>query len=465
MSISAVLSGSGVGKTQWVTLTHTADVGGKKDVLVSAGELQVDLSFRKLAEIENEKKSVKDRLARQKQGAQLSRSSSNAGLVVTSGLSPRLETQAEAAEKQLALAPSPSASSDAVAAAHAKAAALEKSLQQSRLEAEDAQKRLMDAANQGELAQQENDRMAQELAALKALLEASSVAAVAEDVAPASVESATTAAAEMASLQQSNSRLEARALEEAKNAKRVMEEKMAAEASRVQAEKDKQALEQQLAEQAEQMAALKADRDKAVAMQKKLQQQAVEAPAPKNSSIHGKSTGSKGKKAAGGGGKEAVSLRQSQEAAGKQGEDPLPHIKDGSEGNTNPMLLSGHSLGGSGSLGQGQGRTSTSTPDLIHADGDNANSNKKQQPQLSATAPVVVSTMQAHPPPHEQSSSSSSRAASGGGPGSPSRQIDWNEVALPEGWDRRFDSGTNMPYYVDHVNKKTQWKHPLYKRK
>ena len=26
MSISAVLSGSGVGKTSWVTLTHTADV-------------------------------------------------------------------------------------------------------------------------------------------------------------------------------------------------------------------------------------------------------------------------------------------------------------------------------------------------------------------------------------------------------------------------------------------------------
>ena len=103
MSISAVLSGSGVGKTQWVTLTHTADVGGKKDVLVSAGELQVDLSFRKLAEIENEKKSASDRLARQKQGTQLSHSSSssrsNVGLVVTSGLSPRLETRDEAVEK------------------------------------------------------------------------------------------------------------------------------------------------------------------------------------------------------------------------------------------------------------------------------------------------------------------------------------------------------------------------------
>ena len=100
----------------------------------------------------------------------------------------------------------------------------------------------------------------------------------------------------------------------------------------------------------------------------------------------------------------------------------------------------------------------SSTPDLIHADGDHTNSNKNQQ--LSATAPVVAS-MQAHPPQHEQSSSSSKAGAS-----SPGRQaIDWNEVALPEGWDRRFDTGTNMPYYVDHVNKKTQWKHPLYKKK
>uniref|UniRef100_A0A2V0RNS3 WW domain-containing protein n=1 Tax=viral metagenome TaxID=1070528 RepID=A0A2V0RNS3_9ZZZZ len=40
----------------------------------------------------------------------------------------------------------------------------------------------------------------------------------------------------------------------------------------------------------------------------------------------------------------------------------------------------------------------------------------------------------------------------------------WDEVPLPDGWGRRVDPETKMTYYVDHVNEKTQWKHPLYKK-
>ena len=71
MSISAVLSGSGVSKEKWVILTHNMAIGeadaaideSKKSV-VKAGEICVELSFRKLAEIEAEKQSLADRQKR-----------------------------------------------------------------------------------------------------------------------------------------------------------------------------------------------------------------------------------------------------------------------------------------------------------------------------------------------------------------------------------------------------------------
>jgi hypothetical protein len=35
-----------------------------------------------------------------------------------------------------------------------------------------------------------------------------------------------------------------------------------------------------------------------------------------------------------------------------------------------------------------------------------------------------------------------------------------DRLELPPGWERRFDDVKGRSYYVDHVNKKTQWKHP-----
>lgn len=62
MSVSSVLSGSGVGKQQWVTLTHTEPSGDKgKDVTVRAGTLQVELGFRKQAEIDAEREAEEKR--------------------------------------------------------------------------------------------------------------------------------------------------------------------------------------------------------------------------------------------------------------------------------------------------------------------------------------------------------------------------------------------------------------------
>lgn len=40
-----------------------------------------------------------------------------------------------------------------------------------------------------------------------------------------------------------------------------------------------------------------------------------------------------------------------------------------------------------------------------------------------------------------------------------------DNLELPENWERRYDDVKGRHYYVDHTNKKTQWKHPLSKRK
>jgi Ca2+-binding EF-hand superfamily protein len=67
MSISSVLSGSGVGKAQWVTLTYSFDSGNGKMVDSKAGEVQVELSFRKKAEIIAEIQAETDRVKRLQQ--------------------------------------------------------------------------------------------------------------------------------------------------------------------------------------------------------------------------------------------------------------------------------------------------------------------------------------------------------------------------------------------------------------
>ncbi len=45
-------------------------------------------------------------------------------------------------------------------------------------------------------------------------------------------------------------------------------------------------------------------------------------------------------------------------------------------------------------------------------------------------------------------------------PPSRKKKVDWSTVALPEGWERRTDASTGKEYYLDHLNKVTQWRHP-----
>lgn len=40
-----------------------------------------------------------------------------------------------------------------------------------------------------------------------------------------------------------------------------------------------------------------------------------------------------------------------------------------------------------------------------------------------------------------------------------------DDLEVPENWERRYDDVKGRHYYVDHTNKKTQWRHPLSKRK
>ena len=68
------------------------------------------------------------------------------------------------------------------------------------------------------------------------------------------------------------------------------------------------------------------------------------------------------------------------------------------------------------------------------------------------------------PTPNPKSPTREPSSASGSSR-SPVRHVDWDQVPLPDGWDRRLDPETGMTYYVDHINKKTQWKHPMYKKK
>lgn len=64
VSISSVLSGSGVGDKAWVTLIHRQDKqanGGKAAVDLRAGEVQMELSFRRSIEIEAEQQAAEEK--------------------------------------------------------------------------------------------------------------------------------------------------------------------------------------------------------------------------------------------------------------------------------------------------------------------------------------------------------------------------------------------------------------------
>jgi Ca2+-binding EF-hand superfamily protein len=64
MSISSVLSGTGIGKKQWVTLAYNRDKGDGSSINVQAGDVQIELEFLKKADIEAAAQSERDRKVR-----------------------------------------------------------------------------------------------------------------------------------------------------------------------------------------------------------------------------------------------------------------------------------------------------------------------------------------------------------------------------------------------------------------
>jgi hypothetical protein len=83
VSISSVLSGTGVIKPRWITLNYTSESDAK--ATMNAGEVLIDISFRKLAEIEAERKSGLEHLEKLKVKAKEERKMSKSIILPTLG--------------------------------------------------------------------------------------------------------------------------------------------------------------------------------------------------------------------------------------------------------------------------------------------------------------------------------------------------------------------------------------------
>jgi hypothetical protein len=61
--------------------------------------------------------------------------------------------------------------------------------------------------------------------------------------------------------------------------------------------------------------------------------------------------------------------------------------------------------------------------------------------------------------PSGRSSGTADRGADG------EDEKDWTQVPLPEHWSMRTDDRSSRVYYLNHLDKTTQWQHPLKKKK
>ena len=430
MSISAVLSGSGVGKSSWVTLTHTTDVGDKKDVLIGAGDVQVDLSFRKLMDIENEKQAEVDRLKRKKESqGKLAKVSSKACTLKIE--SPSLHQDASKAKEAEVEGGDNKKLIDSLQALEREKKELNEQL--SVMEAK---------AVKVTQAEQESRRLLEEVTQLKKQLEERSAQSKQSGTPLAEAgKGSETAPEELRALQE-----EKRALQESLDStmtdvQREKQERAHTEEALKKAELDKTALEKQLRDQAELLAQMKAnleEQTRQAAETKKSKDDkavtapaAVSAPAPAPDPDPASKPAPKSRKA-----KEIEKMKNSRDSkeplssmenlrlSQEKGEDPLPPIRD----SNGSMIMSGSAVGAPTGGGESTGIDK----------GDKLNLPRSPSREVSSGA---------------------------GKSSSPGRLVHWDEVPLPSGWDRRLDPVTGMIYYVDHVNKKTQWKHPMYKKK
>ena len=497
LSISSVLSGSGVGKPTWNTLTYLQDDGHGKDIPTIAGEIQVELGFRKLQELQDELKAEKLRVERKKSGRMSlgtpqtkdkSLFTKSIPKIVESpiviadvepppppantpamGISPKSKMLPRDLERSTNILTESVTESDvpaltaAIAAAEARAQA---SLEKAELLAQETHNqnekvRLLEEqllnkeanlqAKEDEVRRRDALIEEKETALREALAKAAAAGIAAEknnvpklpiassstDKSPRSVSAnkekngkeskmpaiqkgaaSSTAVpalspAELTELQELRALKEKLAADAAANeealAKRDKELKKMAEKLKKQKEAaaiEKAALEEQLA--------------KETAENEKLHAQTVATGTARHASKNLSAS-------------TPVTLKE-RVASAKQLHGDVPDDES--------MAV------------YGSGYPTTSTGLAQTAALDNISTMPSYKTSQS-TANIVI--------PGSQSSSSARTSSPTPGAGSSSVR-DWSTIPLPNGWEVRTDEKTGRPFYIDHINKKTQWKHPSYVR-
>jgi len=394
MSISSVLSGSGVSNDQAVTLLHVQDQGN----VVKAGEVTVELGFRKQAEIDAEKEAR----MRIKNGGG-SRAGSRAGSRRPSVSAPAAPVPPSVPKAAAAAAGGSGGSSGsdaaAIAAATASAAAATAEAEKLRKQASDALAKA--EANQKTIAELQSAlaKQAEEKQAALAQLEE------ARRTTASSSSGGAKASAPAVSAAPSPEML--RELEELRQFKK-------------KAAADEQAKAKQLADlqnavskHAEEKKSLEAK----VAAEAKKGQQAVAAATA------------------------AAASKNSAPSAPAAGAKAASGAKTGAKGGGGDLQLSGNATG-----------EMRASKDRSHGGGGAAAAKRPMSaaPTASgggAAAAALASRSQANSP---------SRG------GASNAWVDWANVELPHGWDKKVDANSGKVYYIDHINKVTQWKHPLY---
>ena len=539
MSISAVLSGSGVVKPSWNTLTYMEEDNNGKEMLISAGELHVEMGFRKLSEIKSEIQAEKARLIRRKEQRtpvgtpimrpMLSRSSASAPPTSAAAAaaertekmtSDSTKEPSSVSENNFAVskdsikqseieAPlSSSSSSAAAAAAAAELEELNKALQiaqskvdrsnqlehdiklsEARLkELEIVKKAQEDTILALQLQVQEQsvilenkEKALQEQESLTLALKEKEKEKVKEPVKPATVSQTTKSPRQSQKKLDKEISVSASASASANELKELAELRAYVELVKLEndrraeidskKEKDMKKLASQLQKQKEAAAKEKAVLEEQLAKEiferEKIVKTATAAAAgeKKKKQSDSMTTIGGGGGGAGGSGTAAVKeLSSSTPITSK--EKKAGHGKDRDRdrasrgGAAVDMSVSGNAYSSSSDTGTGTGTVSlpnTSTS----ATGGGANSitfNKNN------TAPTRDLDFEHEQKQRSQTTEQDQHAHIHQVPAIPpvTTSMDWSTIPLPNGWESKKDENTGRYFYVDHVNKKTQWRHPLY---
>ena len=451
MSISAVLSGSGVGKSQWSTLTHMVDNGNGKDMQVSAGELQVELGFRKTSEILDELKAEKSRLDRKAKkriapakNNQLQSDSSNTNVsqAVTAEEDKGLSKKEKAAQKkQQKYIKELEANLNAAKEGMVPIQEFEKlkndyvkALEQLKYSTEKGNKSLNEheSASKNHTASIEDDskllemeenmnKMAEDLASKDAAIEQLQNQYIKESVEGYGSQD-TGKDPDVLKQLQSQLRQSKEALQAAKQAEEAAKkEVLSVQAARTSAS----AVDEDMLRELEELRQLKKQFEEREA-------QSTMPPIPaeinkmeRSTSVSPGGTSSETKSASASTDKTQAQTKK--KAQKKLNPTPPSQARKGKEA---------MSVAGTGYSGSGGKLPSPSGSPARKVKAEASSSFGSSLGSQDVTLPAVTS----------------------------SALVDWNTYELPDGWDRKLDVKSGMVYYVDHANKITQWKHPLYKK-